>query len=129
MDIMNNKNKVFKNMITDALLIGMVVAISAFFIVLLAEKSTTRKMMESVFVKTQNMEYTTEDGEQVEVAISSNSDDSKMLMFTRLDGESQRALVDINEDGTYEVKDNTLSEEDAVSIVKIASENGQWREM
>ena len=90
---------------------------------------TAQKMNEQVFVKTQKLEYTSDEGQKHSVAVSSNSDDSSMLMYFDFFGDSQRAVVQRSENGEYIVKEGTFSETDAVKVAKIASESGQWREM
>ena len=90
---------------------------------------TAKKMNEQVFVKTQKLEYTSDEGLKHSVAVSSNSDNSSMLMYFDFFGDSQRAVVQRGEDGEYVVKEGTFSETDAVKVAEIASESGQWREM
>ena len=90
---------------------------------------TAQKMNEQVFVKTQKLEYTSDEGQKHSVAVSSNSDNSSMLMYFDFFGDSQRAVVQRGEDGEYVVKEGTFSETDAVKVAEIASASGQWREM
>ena len=85
-------------------------------------------MNEQVFVKTQNLEYTSR-GQKFNVAVSANSDDSTMLMYFDFFGDRQRALVQRGEDGEYVVKEGSFFGTDAAKVAEIASENGQWREM
>ena len=90
---------------------------------------TAQKMNEQVFVKTQKLEYTSGRGQKFNVAVSSNSDESAMIMYFDFFGDSQRALVQRSEDGEYVVKEGDFFGTDAVKVAEIASESGQWREM
>ena len=85
--------------------------------------------LKQVFVKTQRLEYTSDQGQKFDVAVSSNSDDSTMLMYFDFFGDSQRAVVQRDEDGEYIVKEGAFFGPDAVKVAEIASESGQWREM
>lgn len=116
-------------MLTLALVCGTVAAFPAVATAVSRSNEASQKMWEQVYVKTQNVEYTNDRGETVQVAISSNRDDSRMLMYSNLYGEREFALIHRNADGSFEVKDSTLSEEDAVKIAEIASGNNNWREM
>ena len=126
---MKFKNTVLRTMLTIALVCGTTAA--AYPAVTSAaafNNNIARKMNEQVFVKTQNLEYTSR-GQKFNVAVSANSDDSTMLMYFDFFGDSQRAVVQRGEDGEYVVKEGTFSETDAVKVAEIASASGQWREM
>lgn len=116
-------------MLTLALVCGTVAAFPAVATAVSRSNEASQKMWEQVYVKTQNVEYTNDRGETVQVAISSNRDDSGMLMYSTFCGDRKYALVQRNADGSFEVKDSTLSEEDAVKIAEIASESDAWEKL
>ena len=116
-------------MLTIAIACGAVAAYPVAANAIAFSNLTAQKMNEQVFVKTQKLEYTSDEGQKHSVAVSSNNDGSSMLMYFDFFGDSQRAVVQRSEDGEYIVKEGTFSETDAVKVAKIASESGQWREM
>ena len=127
---MKFKNTVLRTMLTIALVCGTTAA--AYPTVTSAaafNNNIARKMNEQVFVKTQNLEYTSDRGQKFNVAVSANSDDSTMLMYFDFFGDSQRAVVQRGEDGEYVVKEGAFFGTDAAKVAAFASENGQWREM
>jgi hypothetical protein len=75
------------------------------------------------------MDYTTEDGEKLDISVTSNSVGSEMVMYINHEGDKERAKLQRNAEGKYEVVEGTSYGEDAVTAARIASSNGQWREM
>lgn len=75
------------------------------------------------------MDYTTEDGEKLDISVTSNSDGSEMVMYINHEGDKQRTKLQRNAEGKYEVVEGTSFSEDAATAARIASSNGQWREM
>jgi hypothetical protein len=126
---MKFKNIILGSMLTVALACGAAAAFPTVSSAVALSNAAAQKMNEQVFVKTQNLKYTSDRGQKFNVAVSSNSDDSSMLMYFDFFGDSQRALVQRGEDGKYVVKEGAFFGTDAVKVAKIASENGQWREM
>ena len=126
---MKFKNIVLGIMLTIAIAFGAAAAYPVAANATAFSNLTAQKMNEQVFVKTQKLEYISDEGQKHSVAVSSNSDDSSMLMYFDFFGDSQRVVVQRSEDGEYIVKEGTFSEIDAVKVAKIASESGQWREM
>ena len=126
---MKFKNIVLGTMLAIALVCGAAATYPAAKSVIAFSDLTAQKMNEQVFVKTQKLEYTSDEGQKHSVAVSSNSDNSSMLMYFDFFGDSQRAVVQRGEDGEYVVKEGTFSETDAVKVAEIASASGQWREM
>ena len=127
---MRFKNTVLRTMLTIALVCG--TAAAAYPAVTSAaafNNNIAQKMNEQVFVKTQNLEYTSDRGQKFNVAVSANSDDSTMLMYFDFFGDSQRPVGQRGEDGEYVVKEGSFFGTDAAKVAEIASENGQWREM
>ena len=78
-----------------------------------------------IYIRSQQMDYTTAQGQKMTVTVSSNSDESAMVMYF----DKQRAKVEKDEDGQYVVTEGALSETDAEKIAETAAGNGQWREM
>ena len=126
---MKFKNILLETMLTIAIACGAVAAYPVAANAIAFSNLTAQKMNEQVFVKTQKLEYTSDEGQKHSVAVSSNNDGSSMLMYFDFFGDSQRAVVQRGEDGEYVVKEGTFSETDAVKVAEIASESGQWREM
>jgi hypothetical protein len=52
-----------------------------------------------------------------------------MVMYINHEGDKERAKLQRNAEGKYEVVEGTSYGEDAVTAARIASSNGQWREM
>ena len=78
-----------------------------------------------IYIRSQQMDYTTEQGNKMTVTVSSNSDKTAMVIY--VDG--QRAKVEKNEDGRYVVTEGEFPENDAAKIAETAFANGQWSEM
>ena len=82
-----------------------------------------------IYIRSQQMDYTTAQGQKMTVTVSSNSDESAMVMYFDNSGDKQRAKVEMNADGQYVITEGALSETDASKIAETAANNGQWREM
>ena len=126
---MKFRNIILGAMLTVALVCGAAAAFPAASSAIAFSNATAQKMNERVYVKTQKLEYTSDRGQKFNVAVSSNSDDSSMLMYFDFFGDSQRAVVQRGEDGEYVVKEGAFFGTDAVKVARIAAENGQWREI
>ena len=79
-----------------------------------------------IYVRSQQMDYTTEQGEKLNLTVNANSDETAMVVYF---GNKQRAKVEMNENGQYVVTEGELSETDAEKLAETAANNGQWREM
>ena len=79
-----------------------------------------------IYVSSQQMDYTTEQGEKLNLTVNANSDETAMVVYF---GNKQRAKVEMNENGQYVVTEGELSETDAEKLAETAANNGQWREM
>ena len=79
-----------------------------------------------IYVRSQQMDYTTEQGEKLNLTVNANSDETAMVVYF---GNKQRAKVEMNENGQYVVTERVLSETDAEKLAETAANNGQWREM
>ena len=122
-------NIVLGTMLTLAIVCGTVAVYPTVTSAVAFSEYTAQKMNEQVYVKTQNLEYTSDRGQKFNVAVSANSDESTMLMYFDFFGDRQHALVQKDEDGEYVVKEGSFFGADAAKVAEIASENGQWREM
>ena len=76
--------------------------------------------------RSQQMDYTTEQGEKMSLTVNANSDETAMVVYF---GDKQRAKVEMDENGKYVVTEGELSETDAEKLAETAANNGQWREM
>ena len=124
-----NKLEKFCSLLTLALTVG---AITAFPVVSGAvgySDEIALLMQENVYVKTQNLEYTNEVGREMQLSVSSNSDDSKIIVYANHEGEWNHVILIRDADGVYTVEDSTFSETDTQGISEIASSNDNWREM
>ena len=81
---------------------------------------------DQIYVRSQQMDYTTEQGEKMNLTVNANCDETAMVVYF---GDKQRAKVGMNEDGKYVVTEGELSETDAEKLAETAANNGQWREM
>ena len=79
-----------------------------------------------IYVRSQQMDYTTEQGEKMSLTVNANSDETAMVVYF---GDKQRAKVEMDENGKYVVTEGELSETDAEKLAETAANNGQWREM
>ena len=79
-----------------------------------------------IYVRSQQMDYTTEQGEKMSLTVNANSDETAMVVYF---GDKQRAKVEMDENGKYVVTEGELSETDAEKLAETAANNGQWRDM
>ena len=126
---MKFRNIILGAMFTVALACGAVAVYPTVSSGIAFSNEIAQRMNEQVYVKTQKVEYTSDRGQKFNVAVSSNSDDSYMLMYFDFFGDSQRAVVQRGENGEYVVKEGAFFGTDAAKVAKLASENGQWREI
>ncbi|MBQ8330597.1 MAG: hypothetical protein IJX83_13495, partial [Lachnospiraceae bacterium] len=82
--------------------------------------------LDHIYVRSQLMDYTTEQGQKMTLTVNANSDETAMVMYY---GDKQRAKVEMNENGQYVVTEGEFTETDAEKIAETAANNGQWREM
>ena len=79
-----------------------------------------------IYVRSQQMDYTTAEGQKMTLTVNANSDKTAMVMYF---GDKQRAKVEMDENGQYVVTEGEFVETDAEKIAETAANNGQWREM
>lgn len=123
-----------KNMILRTMLIAGVAcgAVAAYPTVTFAAGTAKEAVMENhdhIYIRSQQMDYTTAQGQKMSVTVASNSDESAMVMYFDFFGDKQRAKVEKNADGEYVVTEGAFFGTDAVKIAETAANNGQWREM
>jgi len=125
------KKMKLKNMILRTMLVAGVAAgaVTAYPVAAVAAGTASESVMENhdhIYIRSQQMDYTTEQGQKMTVTVSSNSDESAMVMYL---GNKQSAKVEKNAEGEYVVTEGAFSETDAAKIAETAARNGQWREM
>ena len=126
---MKLKNMILRTALTATVVCGAVAAIPAVTFAAGASKGAVNENHDHIYIKCQQMNYTTEDGEKLDISVTSNSDGSEMVMYIGHEGERTRSTLQRNADGKYEVVKGNSFNEDAVTAARIASSNGQWREM
>ena len=77
---------------------------------------------DQIYVRSQQMDYTTEQGEKMNLTVNANCDETAMVVYF---GDKQRAKVEM---GKYVVTEGELSETDAENPPETAANNCQWRE-
>ena len=120
-----------RNMILRTILVAGVAcgAVAAYPAVTYAAGTANEAKIENhdhIYVRSQQMDYTTEQGEKMNLTVNANSDETAMVVYF---GDKQRAKVEMNENGQYVVTEGELSETDAEKLAETAANNGQWREM
>lgn len=126
---MKLRNMIIRTSLTAAVVCGTVAAIPTVTFAAGDVKGAVNDNHDHIYIKCQQMDYTTEDGEKLDISVTSNSDGSEMVMYINHEGDKERAKLQRNAEGKYEVVEGTSYGEDAVTAARIASSNGQWREM
>ena len=126
---MKLRNMIIRTSLTAAVVCGTVAAIPAVTFAAGDVKGAVNDNHDHIYIKCQQMDYTTEDGEKLDISVTSNSDGSEMVMYINHEGDKERPELQRNAEGKYEVVEGTSFGEDAVTAARIASSNGQWREM
>jgi hypothetical protein len=126
---MKLRNMIIRTSLTAAVVCGTVAAIPAVTFAAGDVKGAVNDNHDHIYIKCQQMDYTTEDGEKLDISVTSNSDGSEMVMYINHEGDKERTKLQRNAEGKYEVVEGTSFGEDAVTAARIASSNGQWREM
>ena len=126
---MKLRNMIIRTSLTAAVVCGTVAAIPAVTFAAGDVKGAVNDNHDHIYIKCHQMDYTTEDGEKLDISVTSNSDGSEMVMYINHEGDKERTKLQRNAEGKYEVVEGTSYGEDAVTAARIASSNGQWREM
>ena len=123
---MKLRNMILRTMLVAGVACGAVAAYPA--VTYAAGTANTAKVEnhDHIYVRSQQMDYTTEQGEKMTLTVNANSDETAMVVYF---GDKQRAKVEMNENGQYVVTEGELSETDAEKLTETAANNGQWREM
>ena len=124
---MKLKDMIIRTTWTAAVVCGTVATIPA--MAAGTSKGVVRENHDHIYIKCQQMDYTTEEGDKLDITVTSNSDGSEMVMYIDHEGEKTRTTLQRNADAKYEVVKGDSFNEDAVTAARIASSNGQWREM
>lgn len=119
------KNMILRTMLVAGVACGAAAAYPAVTYAAGGVNETAVERHDHIYVRSQQMDYTTAQGQKMTVTVSSNSDESAMVVYF----DKQRAKVEKDEDGQYVVTEGALSETDAEKIAETAAGNGQWREM
>ena len=123
---MKLRNMILRTMLVAGVACG---AVAAYPAVTYAAGTATEAKAENhdhIYVRSQLMDYTTEQGQKMTLTVNANSDETAMVMYF---GDKQRANVEMNEHGQYVVPEGECTETDAEKIAETAANNGQWREM
>ncbi len=126
---MKLRNMIIRTSLTAAVVCGTVAAIPAVTFAAGDVKGAVNDNHDHIYIKCQQMDYTTEDGEKLDISVTSISDGSEMVMYINHEGDKERTKLQRNAEGKYEAVEGTSFGEDAVTAARIASSNGQWREM
>lgn len=126
---MKIKNMIAKTLLAAVMICGLAAAYPAVASAVVRTGESIGTLEDRTYTKTQNVEYTTDNGETYSVFISSNSDESIMKMNINFFGNRQSILVYKNAEDKYEAVDESLFGDAAVEIAQIASEKGDWQEM
>ena len=126
MERMKLKNIVLRTMLVACVACGAVAAYPAVSYAAGTANAAKVENHDHIYVRSQQMDYTTAQGEKMTLTVNANSDETAMVVYF---GDKQRAKVEMNADGQYVVTEGELSETDAEKLAETAANNGQWREM
>ena len=126
---MKLKTMMIKTMLVAAVACGAVAAYPAATYAAGTAQEAKVENHDHIYVRSQQMDYTTAQGQKMTVTVNANSDKSAMVLYVDLLGDKQRSKVEKNEDGQYVVTEGASLETDAAKIAETAAGNGQWREM
>ena len=126
MERMKLRNMILRTMLVAGVACGAVAAYPA--VTFAAGTATEAKVgnHDHIHVRSQQMDYTTAEGQKMTLTVNANSDKTAMVMYF---GDKQRAKVEMDENGQYVVTEGEFAETDAEKIAETAANNGQWREM
>ena len=123
---MKLKNIVLRTMLVAGVACGAVAAYPAVTYAAGTANAARVENHDHIYVRSQQMDYTTEQGEKLNLTVNANSDETAMVVYF---GDKQRAKVEMDKNGKYVVTEGELSETDAEKLAETAANNGQWREM
>ena len=123
---MKLRNMILRTMLVAGVACGAVAAYPAVTYAAGTANAAKTENHDHIYVRSQQMDYTTEQGEKMSLPVNANSDETAMVVYF---GDKQRAKVEMDENGKYVVTEGELSETDAEKLAETAANNGQWREM
>ena len=123
---MKLKNIVLRTMLVAGVACGAVAAYPAVTYAAGTANAAKVENHDHIYVRSQQMDYTTAQGEKMTLTVNANSDETAMVVYF---GDKQRAKVEMNADGQYVVTEGEFAETDAEKVAETAANNGQWREM
>ena len=123
---MKLRNMILRTMLVAGVACGAVAAYPAVTYAAGTANAAKTENHDHIYVRSQQMDYTTEQGEKMNLTVNANSDETAMVAYF---GDKQRAKVEMDENGKYVVTEGELSETDAEKLAETAANNGQWREM
>lgn len=123
---MKLKNIVLRTMLVAGVACGAVAAYPAVTYAAGTANAAKVENHDHIYVRSQQMDYTTAQGEKMTLTVNANSDETAMVVYF---GDKQRARVEMNADGQYVVAEGEFAETDAEKVAETAANNGQWREM
>ena len=126
MERMKLRNMILRTMLVAGVACGAVAAYPAVTYAAGGAKEAVAENHDHIYIRSQQMDYTTEQGEKMSLTVNANSDETAMVVYF---GDKQRAKVEMDENGKYVVTEGELSETDAEKLAETAANNGQWREM
>ena len=126
MERMKLRNMILRTMLVAGVACGAVAAYPAVTYAAGTANAAKTENHDHIYVRSQQMDYTTEQGEKMNLTVNANSDETAMVVYF---GDKQRAKVEMDENGKYVVTEGELSETDAEKLAETAANNGQWREM
>ncbi len=126
MERMKLRNMILRTMLVAGVACGAVAAYPAVTYAAGTANAAKTENHDHIYVRSQQMDYTTEQGEKMSLTVNANSDETAMVVYF---GDKQRAKVEMDENGKYVVTEGELSETDAEKLAETAANNGQWREM
>ena len=126
MERMKLRNMILRTMLVAGVACGAVAAYPAVTYAAGTANAAKAENHDHIYVRSQQMDYTTEQGEKMSLTVNANSDETAMVVYF---GDKQRAKVEMDENGKYVVTEGELSETDAEKLAETAANNGQWREM
>ena len=123
---MKLRNMILRTMLVAGIACGAVAAYPA--VTFAAGTAAEAKVgnHDHIYVRSQQMDYTTAEGQKMTLTVNANSDKTAMVMYF---GDKQCAKVEMDENGQYVVTEGEFAETDAEKIAETAANNGQWREM
>ncbi len=117
-----------KNRMT-AVLFSMALAASSAAGMNVSAASMERSLQKADYVKEQVIDYTSTLGTETKILVSSNEDETELLLQFDFYDDDAEVKVSINEMGEYEVTEGAFFATDGRLAAEQAVEEGDWRTM